>query len=147
MHTRSSQPLARRGPTMTDLIKRLEEAEAGSRELDALVFRRFGGPLPKEFAGYGVELTWQADGSATMPVGEMQVRYDPPAYTTSLDAALALAERVLPEWGWYAGGSRGEHCGRLDTPDGCDFEEAYAATPALALCIAVLKATDTGREG
>jgi hypothetical protein len=137
---------------MTDLIKRLEEAEAGSRELDALVFRRFGGPLPKEFAGYGVELTWQADGSATMPVGEMQVRYDPPAYTTSLDAALALAERVLPGWGWEI--SHDDCIGNYYAWVGKDFYlrgpqehlRGIQENPALALCIAVLKATDTGRE-
>ena len=62
--------------------------------------------------------------------------------TTSLDRALALAERVLPGWGWSAGGSRGEHYARIDTPDGRDFEESYAATPALALCLAILKATN-----
>jgi hypothetical protein len=149
---------------MTDLIKRLEEAEAGSRELDALVFRRFGGPLPKEFAGYGVELTWQADGSATMPVGEMQVRYDPPAYTASLDAALALADRVLPGWycavqPWFhANPDRTMYRAYVIQPDWSrwtpvddDWCEVVlgpsAPTPALALCIAVLKATDTGREG
>jgi hypothetical protein len=138
---------------MTDLIKRLEEAEAGSRELDALVFRRFGGPLPKEFAGYGVELTWQADGSATMPVGEMQVRYDPPAYTTSLDAALALAERVLPGVRVVTDSA----CRETGRP-GAGFVFSQhgekisgvmndGATVALALCAAILRATDTGREG
>jgi hypothetical protein len=134
---------------MTDLIKRLEEAEAGSRELDALVFRRFGGPLPKEFAGYGVGLTWQADGSATMPVGEMQVRYDPPPLTTSLDAALALAERVLPGLYMWKVEFDDEP---TSTPASAKVYakrdgQGSALTPALALCAAILKATDTGREG
>lgn len=81
--------------TITSLIEKLEGAEAGSRELDALVFRHFGEPLPDSFATMKVDLTWQDDGTAVMPIGDMQVTYQPPAYTTSIDAALALAERIV----------------------------------------------------
>jgi hypothetical protein len=62
-----------------------------------------------------------------------------PAYTASLDAALALCERVLP-------GYRPELFRLLDTAGwGAHFrqpvtETAYAPTPALALCLAILKA-------
>jgi hypothetical protein len=90
---------------MTDLIKRLEEAEEGSADLDREVERALG-VIPM---GVREDGTW---GQKQRP------------WTTSLDAALALAERVLPGWAWSAGGSRGEHYGRLDTPDGRDFEEA-----------------------
>lgn len=72
---------------LSALIERLEAAEVGSRELDGSIFRYFGQPMPTEFLGRGIKLEWQADGTATMPVGEMQVRYDPPPVTTSLDAA------------------------------------------------------------
>jgi hypothetical protein len=121
---------------MTDLIKRLEEAEAGSRELDLRVFERFD----------LVDGERWTEADLDYALTDPDKTINPPPLTTSLDAALALAERVLPGWGWSAGGSRGEHYGRLDTPDGRDFEEAYAPTPALALCAAILKATDTGRE-
>lgn len=56
-------------------------------------------PLPTKFANLGISLKW-VDGVAVMPVGDMQVRYYPPAYTSSLDAALALVEEVLPGWDW-----------------------------------------------
>lgn len=61
----------------------------------------------------------------------------PPAYTASVDAAIALAERVLPEWRWYAG-NWNVHAAVL-SPDRNSDQRAVAATPAIALCIAVLK--------
>lgn len=75
-----------------DLIQRLEAAEVGSRELDAEVFCLF----------YD-----EPDRRARATVGGGAIIYGPglearvaeiPRYTTSLDAALALVERVLPEW-------------------------------------------------
>ena len=114
---------------MTDLIKRLEEAEEGSPFLDREIW------VALEFAGN------------RSPVCA-------PEYTTSLDAAVALAERVLPGCLWtagsntYDGAPNGQAEVFLPVPsdfhDGCG--EVTAATPALALCIAILKATDTGRE-
>ena len=111
--------------TITSLIEKLEGAGVGSRELDREVWiacgqtEKWGGPV--NHPGKGV---WEG-----------------PHVSFSLDAALALAERVLPGWGWSAGQGHGEKAyARLDTLDGCDFEEAYAATPALALCAAVLRA-------
>jgi hypothetical protein len=114
---------------MTDLIKRLEEAEEGCPFLDREI--------------------WVAL--------EFYRRSSPPAapeYTTSIDAALALAERVLPGCLWtagsntYDGAPNGQAEVFLPVPsdfhDGCG--EVTAATPTLALCIAILKATDTGRE-
>lgn len=125
------------------LIERLEKAEAGSRELDADLFRHFGAPLPTEFAGYGVELVWQEDGSATMPVGDLQVRYDPPAYTTCVTAALALAERVLPGWSVMSIGE--ELAGKwgvllVERGGGPLCTQALGPCPALAMCAAILKA-------
>ncbi len=121
---------------MTDLIKRLEAAEAGSRELDFAIMAHFG----------YTNISDPRDALDCWRGSDGKSHFENATFSRSLDAALALAERVLPGWGWSAGGSRGEHYGRLDTPDGCDFEEAYASTPALALCAAILKATDTGRE-
>jgi len=75
---------------MTDLLARLEVAEAGSRELDGAVWcARNGyvfvmwdgaGCVYRKQPGYGISHISQSD---VAPV------------TTSLDAALALAERVL----------------------------------------------------
>ena len=108
----------------TPLITRLEEAAEGSRELDAriwwLTHPRMG----------------EDDGKPVIC----------PAYTNSIDAALALAERILPE----------ANCMGFDSdPRGADayvsrnevpreqiwLVEARAKTPALALCAAILRAT------
>ncbi len=114
---------------MTDILARLSVAEAGSRELDALV----GSQLePTVFHGPAIT----------------------PRYSTSLDAALALAERVLPGWR--------RHLNELPPSTGLGWEATVwtdaadlsvhpsrAPTPALALCIAILKATHKaeGAEG
>lgn len=114
------------------LIERLEAAGEGSRELDREVWQVTGG-------WGGVDA--------------------PPSFTTSLDAALALAERVLP--GWHATVST-HHCvmcelaGReklarpnatvsqqtdeLGNYNGETSAHMHAATPALALTAAILKA-------
>jgi hypothetical protein len=114
---------------MTDLIKRLEEAEEGSADLDREVERALG-VIP---VGVREDGTW---GLKQRP------------WTTSLDAALALAERVLPGLYMWKVEFDDEP---TSTPawakvyakrDG----QSFAHTPALALCAAVLKATDTGRE-
>jgi len=109
---------------MTDLLARLEVAEAGSLELDVAIWDAMGG--------------WSVA--------------HPPAVTTSLDAALALAERVLPGCrcmverdfdgnGWAMVQRSGTFNAERVMTDG--------NTPALALCAAVLKATHKaeGAEG
>jgi hypothetical protein len=129
----------------SELLARLEGASEGSRELDALVFRAFGEPLPTEFAEHGIRLTWQPDGKATMPLGDLQVAYTPPAYSTSIDAALALAERVrvAPYTGPITLAIAGSGQAYIDHIDPCGMcVQAYASTPALALCIAILRAKE-----
>lgn len=81
-----------------ELIERLEKADGPDELLDYAIFRATGGTLPDEFAGRGIELEWQGDGTATMSLGDMQLRFTPPKVTSSIDAALALCERVLPGW-------------------------------------------------
>lgn len=108
------------------LIERLEAAEGGSRDLDFEMHQAFP---PKSLD----------DALASGRV------------TTSLDAALALAERVLPGWVWQLDvePSRAWAQGAAEPwPEGLvasDRGGAYAGgdTPALALCIAILKAKET----
>lgn len=139
------------------LIERLEAAEAGSRELDADVHSALGTvfsrPVTQEDRYYS--LLYDAKSvSVFIPEALTPV-------TTSLDAALALAERVLPGWDWKVGGLRPPiegydereappHAtltrrGPLVANEG--FAVADGATPALALCIAVLKATAALQAG
>lgn len=69
-----------------------------------------------------------------------------PAYTSSIDAAVGLLERALPGWFWRVGHGTVEpgwaHLNRVH-PDHCDRKDeatGYAATPIIALLVAILNA-------
>lgn len=104
---------------MSGLVEKLEAAEVGSRSLDQAVWLATGG--------------WEGVNA-------------PPSFTTSLDAALALAERVLP--GWFVGLQQNRWVHREGpawaaylTPPKSSLEiEGDGPTPALALCIAICRA-------
>lgn len=119
-------------PDQTALVERLEAAEVGSRELDAAVCMETTHP-------YGFDHDYEIN---AFPV------------TTSLDAALSLAERVLPGWWWTAGkcgltchASVGPDRAFIAEPDLSKYDAGFHAdipnpsTPALALCAAILRAT------
>ena len=108
---------------MSDLITRLEEAAEGCPLLDREIW------VALEFDG------------RSSPI-------DAPEYTTSIDAALALAKRVLP--GLYMWNVEFD-----DEPTGTPASarvyaktdgRGYAATPAIAMCIAILKATRASHD-
>ena len=101
---------------MNDLIKRLEEAEAGSRELDLAI--------------------WSSQGF----IGTLGEKMG--CVTTSLDAALALAERVLPGWDFIIGRTNG---GLTVHAQVGPEEMQFGNTPALALCIATIRAYESGK--
>jgi len=120
------------------LIEQIEAADAGSRELDAEIARVFEPEriwLPVMSYGHGVYAN--ANGSASMC----------PAYTTSLDAAMTL----VPE-GWRLAamaehdpkdGKSIVHLVRIGKGYGGQVDDrrwSNAATPALALCAAALRA-------
>lgn len=100
-----------------DLIKRLAKAECGSRELDKAIFEATSPPA--EYAEWSPRLRGYQ-------------------YTTSIDAALSWAEWVLPGQEWrFGSGTRDTtlpwaRIGRWAEPD------AVGATPALAICGAIL---------
>jgi hypothetical protein len=113
----------------SDVIKRLEEAEVGSRELDREVWKASGDDVYFD--------TLPGDRSA--------------AYTRSLDAAVALVERVLPGINGNSHGyDKGLHwpgvdafVSRNNVESGHWIVEAQHATSIpLALCIALLKAVE-----
>lgn len=70
----------------------------------------------------------------------------PPAYTASVDAAIALAERVLPGWHWsiYDTDGVGRCNAQMERPDftGAEDFDGTGATPAIALLIALLRAKE-----
>lgn len=107
---------------MEDLIKRLEAAEVGSRELDRAIW-------------YAVEFDSRGEPSHA------------PKYTTSLDAALALADRVLPPFRWCMYTQSGDGAKVLGADNDAEEGEKWrfqsegsAKTVPLALVVAILRA-------
>jgi hypothetical protein len=103
---------------MTDLIKRLEEARSGSRELDADIGRALGMSQPPYFRKH-----W-------------------PRYTTWLNISLTL---IPPEW-WLehltqrqGNGGWGAQLRRTQPVD-IVYTPLFVATPCLAVSAASLRA-------
>lgn len=136
---------------LTDLIAKLEAATEGSHELNRAMGLAIG-ELHLDAKGelYRID---RDDGGHTYG-GSGDETIITPRWTTSLDAALALVERTMvpylldiggswepsdkgawPAWTvrWYPGGS---------DRDGKSWHAQIgsAATPALALCVALLSA-------
>ena len=137
--------------SITSLIEKLEEADVGSRELDvSLAWNSW--VEPKLWA------STTSKGVTVWKVERQGKRVPLPNYTTSLDAALALAERVLPGWWWTTGrcgltchASVGPDSKFIGEPDLSKFDSGFHAdvpnpsTPAIALCIAILRARSEAR--
>ena len=126
---------------MDDLITRLEEAAEGSRELDAAIWYAVHEP-DVDYPGIRTEQTEQ--GPREVLTCELGSKWadDVGRYTTSIDEAIALARRVLP--GLYMWNVEFD-----DEPTGTPASarvyaktdgRGAAPTPALALCIAILRA-------
>ena len=118
--------------SIADLIEMLKKAEAGSRELDFWLSARIFDPSDES------DEALQADIDL---VGIDGMWVDAP-FTASLDAAVALAGKVLP--GWRGSIQFGDFGGPVNAYV-CDDEtidDAMAShpVPAIALCIAILKA-------
>lgn len=137
------------------LIQMLEAAEIGSRELGERVLLHFGWTRSTVGQFYGPLLRlWSSP-----PGGERQSfddddfhRYNP---VVSIDGAVALAERVLPEWGlgsivrayavgddpspWYAVMCR-KGTGGHPPVARKSAVEGLGNTPSLAVVIATLRA-------
>lgn len=118
---------------MNDLIKRLEEATEGSRALDALICVSEGYDewTPEKWAK---ALQDMGEGSNACPVGC-------PPYTTSLDTAVTLVPEGIA---WTVSKLFNKRFwASCDDPENYDNSWAVSAekpTPALAICIAALRA-------
>lgn len=132
----------------TDLITKLEEAGEGSRVLDGRVevfirdvFASRSGLKPEHSA------KWRSNAAGFVSDGHTTYASNP--VTTSLDAALALASRVLPGWVWNMGNDL--PCWVHLWIDDRNYDgnpiQGNASTPALALCAAILRASEQERGG
>ncbi len=129
---------------MTDLLARLESAGEGSRELDAEIARVLGHKTVFRFGD------WER--SATED-GKFCYWEALPSYTTNLQNALVL----VPEgWDvWFVSRQRQISCGKFTHEPKISaevmnaeerVERGEASTPALAMCIASLRAIEARAE-
>lgn len=134
---------------MTDLTQRLSNATEGTRELDWGFRNAIGDdflPFYPSSRDWITLIDGEAIGVERRGLGGSTADRYCPNYTTSLDAALALAERVLPGFTSSlvieASMTGAQWCVSNRQHD----RFSYGNTPALALCLAILsaKATDTG---
>ena len=123
---------------LSALIAKLEAAEGGNAALDGQIYNHLGCDLIRPTMR-------QAPAQRRWPDKSITVQRK---LTTSLDAALALAERVLPGWVWQLRIDKDQaeaQCDDLWWGEGYEAPDvggtlANGSTPALALCIAILKA-------
>jgi len=129
---------------LSSLIARLEAAEGPDRELDrdialtvdGFVYEKRG----KDAKPWFYHSTIGGRRQLISPYNSERL----PAYTSSIDAAVSLAERVLPGLSkiqpeTYVGGEF-HHC-EIETEDG-DFEAHNCPNAAIAICLATLRALD-----
>jgi len=125
---------------LQDLLERVAAATEPDRELDCRLFA----DLLMRPDGYAV-VGFSPGTVAYVEAPVTTVRYlAAPHYTSSLDSALALVERVLPGWWWGVSGATKPACDALlyePSPGGFRQKiKASAKTPTLALLAATLRA-------
>ena len=138
----------------SELIERLEKATGPDRDLDAALYVALCKPkqYPDDLRYYYLpsvstdHMEMCAPGTYWLKERSGRSLQTAPAYTASLDAALALVERVLPGWGYFL---------RHDSDSGyvaaLVYPDAFRVTPgatnganmATALCLALLRASPT----
>ena len=136
---------------VTDLITRLSKLDAPDREVDALIVAKLE---PHIFDAPGFTPIRPIPSFHIDPQGDA-IRFDGggimclsyfPLYTASVDAVIALTERVLPGWHWsiYDTDGVGRCNAQLERPDftGAEDFDGTGATPAIALLIALLRAKE-----
>jgi hypothetical protein len=150
---------------MTDLIQRLQDASEGSRELDAAIAVAMRNGLPRGSEWALKFPKWEVQpgnkgvvriiGNVNGNCDDISGRFTAPAYSTSIDAAMTLVpegwvitdvSQRLPcnqNWEWAAVLGKLVD-GEWELANGCS--KTAPGSFALALCIAALRARDTGHE-
>lgn len=109
------------------LAERVEAATGPDRELDAEICRAAGWEVVRDRHD-GKDYYEPVAGYSWQPV---------PAYTSSLDAAMQLVPEDRPKW---AVTGRNSATVGMNGGEVGHIEWVFAATPALALCAAALRA-------
>lgn len=128
---------------LRELLERVEKATGPSRYLDAAVHSAFGSSsvrIDRAEPGWVHE-----EGVGTFKVERV---------TASLDASIALVERMLPGWQmlWRTDAEKGAFAniakpGEHEWQHGVDAFNAYASKPPLAILSALLRALISQAEG
>lgn len=123
-----------------DLLSRLQGLTAPDREADALicVALQYGGPNSEGAANVRRDPDWDED-DVIFEVGSEACCNRIPELTASLDATVALCERVLPGYDWIVGHTNG---GLTIHAQVGQNEMVFGETPAIALLIAILTALE-----
>lgn len=124
---------------LDDLLDRLSKAPAGSLILDAEIWCAMSGYEFVQWDGAGC--VYREPGTGTRGIRHAAAREIKP-FSVSIDAALTLKPKGC---GWTVGESITFICEAIVF--GQDIHKsAEAATPALALCIAALRAREPSHE-
>lgn len=127
---------------LSSLISRVEKATGPNYALEVDIFKFFNPDYRDYVEGRG-GLVHKNDGEDQRVLSNVR----PPNVTASIDAAVALAERVLPGWGWGIthGSEKAEDVQGNVFPKAIPFPAhldcyGYHAIPAIALVLATLRA-------
>lgn len=135
------------------LLERVRNATGPDRGLDGLLARDVEGWIP-HFALEGEDIIdwpwmgghWHLPGDPDADDCQQAPSDEPPAYTASIDAALALVERVLPGWQWCLN-RLGRPMALVNNGPGVQFECERAETMPLAILTSLLLALTSNQEG
>ena len=134
------------GEAMTsNLITRLSKLDAPDREVDAeiCILFQYGGHNSEGATNVRTDPDW--DGDLLFEIGNEDCCNPIPKLTASVDAAIALAERVFPKYGRFVRSDMHGHHAGIFTPYTMTVTEGSGATPAIALLIALLRAKEASK--
>ena len=127
--------------TLRALIALVEEAKAGSRELDIELWALHGDRRVRDVEG---KLAYYETVKGGLWIrGIKPLRSLVPFYTTSIDAALALVAKVLPTWSLRLSTSEGYHHPNVGMGRSYPTNKSTSVdhhSSALAIILAMLKA-------
>ncbi|MBX3583602.1 MAG: hypothetical protein KF810_17080 [Rhizobiaceae bacterium] len=123
------------------LLSRVAKLEGADREVDAEIdVHLFGGETVWKMAIYTMESYPASRRPSKQHIGGFANEYVP-LYTSSLDAAVALVERVRPGCDWQVSNGHEDGCAaRIDYGERATFHAGH--TPAIALILALLQSLD-----
>lgn len=139
--------------TLDSIIERLEKADRPDRKLDIAIMNLLDPRADDEkhlVMGKLLQSKWGAYGQMA---NRVDYYIEAPKVTSSVDAAIELAEKVLPGWNFTLS-SRQAYVRRpwadvasdawIEDNNKSEYAEASGATLSIAMCIAILKAKQMG---